>query len=114
MTSVKARSNPLVACGPVFIDTQKQVPAGCPQFTATMKIFLRLAAYTGSTNAPPMKTLSWVAIACNSHARTPRKANFETLSFGLTISKSDPRRVAYQRRVTGGNRNFFQECGPTA
>ena len=44
ISSVSARSNPDSAFGPVFIETQKQVPPACPQFTATMKALRRRIA----------------------------------------------------------------------
>ena len=44
-SSVRARSKPEVAFGPVRIETQKQVPPACPQLTATMKASCRRIAY---------------------------------------------------------------------
>ena len=37
ISSVRARSKPAVACGPVCIEAQKQVAAAVPQFSATIK-----------------------------------------------------------------------------
>ena len=61
-----------------------------------------------------MKTLSWVAIACNSHDRTPMNAYFGASSVSGLISNPVSVRRALNSRCLGGNRNFFQECGPTA
>src|SRR5579884_2141562 len=72
--SVRARSNPAAALGPVFIETQKHVPPAWPQFTAMMKACSRRARYVASTCGPCRKTRSWTAIACSSHARTPTNA----------------------------------------
>jgi hypothetical protein len=43
MTSVRARSNPAVAFGPLPIDAQKHVAPAFPQFTAIVIKFLRAA-----------------------------------------------------------------------
>ena len=74
ITSVKAISKPPFAFGPVFIETQKQVPPACVQFTATIKTFSRRVLYTVSVYCPLLKTLSCILIALSSQGRTPIKA----------------------------------------
>ena len=62
-----------------------------------------------------MKMRSWVAIACRSHERTPKKASGVS-SVGSSSTSSEPSllRRACQSRMRGGKRNCFHECGPTA
>ena len=63
------------AFGPVFIETQKQVPPASPQLTATMKAAVAPRLDSADRHAAPFRnTRSWMAIACSSQARTPMKA----------------------------------------
>ena len=70
-----ARSNgaprPAMGRGPVPIETQKHVPAGSLQLTATTKASARRTAYDASANRRPSSTVSWMPSACRSHGADP-------------------------------------------
>ena len=106
-------SYPWRARGPVFMETQKQVPPACPQFTATKSALSRRRLYPGSTLGPPRNTLSCTATAASSHARMPMNAVGGTpCGVSCTVTAS-PVLDALQSVSTGGKRYFFHECGPT-
>ena len=74
MARSKGAPRPAVGRGPVPIETQKHVPAGSLQLTATTKASARRTAYDASANRRPSSTVSWMPSACRSHERTPSTA----------------------------------------
>ena len=62
------------------METQKHVPPGSEQVTATTKAASRRAAYAASSCLRPRRTVSWIPTALRSQDRTPMRAYGESLA----------------------------------
>ncbi len=101
--------------GPCSIETQKQVPPASPQLTATMKALLAprpvMRVDMGAAEEDAVLDGDGVQLA-GAHADEGEAL----VATGSAVDAHVRRRRAraLHRRCTGGCRNFFQECGPTA
>ena len=107
--SVRQRSNPSFASGPVPMESQKQRSPGSRQFTATRNALRRRATYRDSLKGAPVKTRSWILMAARSQGLTPMKAMGGSSTGGRYHSMLLPWRLSWMRGSRGGKRCRFQD-----
>ena len=114
-SSVSTRSYPDAGLGEPPVETQKQVPAGSAQATATRNAPARRRTYRVSGNPRPPSTWSCWASAARSHARSPITATGRAGSSPASVtSNCDPLRLPRQISSSAGKKTGFAAVGAAA